>query len=223
MREKSTTQIKKVLISRNKERNLQKRFCYAEPFLLSLWEQLWLPLRASYELWLATTSYDALSGNWKLHGQSYRNDAKHLITFAKIFRLAAYKRAWRALRLYAAYRQSRYLAWRADQINLSTKRNNCRKLYRERQYPILRLGESQRGVRILSKRKRGMLLGVKLVKTVPLQYRFQPTSPRDADTANTMLLVIYSAAAVCELPVSLRERGFVPSDCGNKNRSTRKE
>ena len=53
----------------------------------------------------------------------------------------------RALRLYAAYRQSRYLAWRADQINLSTKRNNCRKLYRERQYPILRLGESQRGVR----------------------------------------------------------------------------
>ena len=52
-------------------------------FLLSLWEQLWLPLRASYELWLATPSYDALTGSWKLHGQSYHNDAKNLITFAK--------------------------------------------------------------------------------------------------------------------------------------------
>ena len=31
-----------------------------------------------------------------------------------------------------------------------TKRNNHHKLYRERQYPILRLEESQRGVRILS-------------------------------------------------------------------------
>ena len=30
------------------------------------------------------------------------------------------------------------------------ERNNHRKLYRERQYPILRLCESQRGVRILS-------------------------------------------------------------------------
>ena len=34
--------------------------------------------------------------------------------------------------------------------------------------PILRLGESQRGVRILSKRKRGMLLGVRFVLIVPL-------------------------------------------------------
>ena len=33
--------------------------------------------------------------------------------------------------------------------------------------PILRLGESQRGVRILSKRKRGMLLGVRIVLSVP--------------------------------------------------------
>ena len=43
-----------------------------------------------------------------------------------------------------------------------------------------------------------MLLGVKLVKTVPLQYKFQPTSPRDADTANTLFLVVYSVHAVCE-------------------------
>ena len=61
-----------------------------------------------------------------------------------------------------------------------------------------------------------MLLGVKLVKTVPLQYRFQPTSPRDADTANTLFLVVYSAAAVCELTVSQSEREFVPSDCDIK-------
>ena len=56
--------------------------------------------------------------------------------------------------------------------------------------PILRLGESQRGVRILSKRKRGMLLGVRFVKTVPLRYKFKPTSPRDADTANTLCLMV---------------------------------
>ena len=68
-----------------------------------------------------------------------------------------------------------------------------------------------------------MLLGVRFVKTVPLRYKFKPTSPRDADTANILFLVVYSVPAVCELPVSLRERGFVPSDCGNKNRSTRKE
>ena len=42
-----------------------------------------IALRASYELCLATPSYDALSGSWELHGQSYHNDAKHLITFAK--------------------------------------------------------------------------------------------------------------------------------------------
>ena len=39
--------------------------------------------------------------------------------------------------------------------------------------PILRLGESQRGVRILSKRKRGMLLGARSVLIVPLQYKIQ--------------------------------------------------
>ena len=89
--------------------------------------------------------------------------------------------------------------------------------------PILRLGESQRGVRILSKRKRGMLLGVMLVLIVPLEYKFKSISPRDADTANTLFLVVYSVPAVCELPVSLCEREFVPSDCGNKNRSTHKE
>ena len=89
--------------------------------------------------------------------------------------------------------------------------------------PILRLCESQRGVRILSKRKRGMLLGVRIVLIVPLRYKLKPTSPRDADTANTLFLVVYSGPAVCELPVSLCEREFVPSDCGNKNRSTHKE
>ena len=67
------------------------------------------------------------------------------------------------------------------------------------------------------KMKRGMLLGVKFVLIVPLGYKLKLTSPRNADTANTMLLVIYFAAAVCE------PFGFVPSDCGNKNRSTRKE
>ena len=83
-------------------------------------------------------------------------------------------------------------------------------LYGSNANPILRLKESQRGVRILSKRKRGMLLGARFVENVPLWYKFKPTSPRDADTANTMLLVIYSAAAVCE------PSGFVPSDCGKK-------
>ena len=125
---------------------------------------------------------------------------------ANIFRLDAYKRAWRALRLYAAYRQSRYLAWRADKINLSTNRNNYRKQYRERQYPILRLRESQRGVRILSKKKRGMLLGVRFVKTVPLRYKFKPTSPRDADTAVNLFLVGCSVPAVCEPPCLLGKR-----------------
>ena len=66
-----------------------------------------------------------------------------------------------------------------------------------------------------------MLLGVRFVKTVPLRYKFKPTSPRDADTANTLFLVIYSAAAVCEAPISLRERGFVPSDCGIKTNTIR--
>ena len=77
--------------------------------------------------------------------------------------------------------------------------------------PILRLGESQRGVRINSyrsqrnkkttelfrlgcpfiwRRKRGMLLGVRIVLIVPLQYKFKPASPRDADTANTLCLKV---------------------------------
>ena len=96
------------------------------------------------------------------------------------------------------------------------ERNNHRKLYRERQYPILRLEESQRGVRILSKRKRGMLLGVRIVLIVPLWYKLKPKSPRDADTANTLFLEVCYVPAVCEAPVSLRERGFVPSDCDIK-------
>ena len=61
-----------------------------------------------------------------------------------------------------------------------------------------------------------MLLGVRFVLIVPLWYKFKPTSPRDADTAVNPFLVIYSAAAVCEAPVSLRERGSVPSDCDIK-------
>ena len=68
-----------------------------------------------------------------------------------------------------------------------------------------------------------MLLGARSVLIVPLGYEFQLKAPRDADTANAMFLVVYSVPAVCELPVSLCEREFVPSDCGNKNRSTRKE
>ena len=61
----------------------------------------------------------------------------------KFFRLDAYRQALRVPRLYAAYRQSRYLARQADEINLITKRNNYRKLYRERQYPILRVAEGR--------------------------------------------------------------------------------
>ena len=61
-----------------------------------------------------------------------------------------------------------------------------------------------------------MLLGVRFVKTVPLRYKFKPTSPRDADTAKSLFLVVCSVPAVCELPVSLRERECVPSDCDIK-------
>ena len=61
-----------------------------------------------------------------------------------------------------------------------------------------------------------MLLGVRFVKTVPLRYKFKPTSPRDADTAVNLFLVVCSVPAVCELPVSLCEREFVPSDCDIK-------
>ena len=66
------------------------------------------------------------------------------------------------------------------------------------------------------RRKRDMLLRVRFVKTVPLRYKFKPTSPRDADTAITLFLNVCSVPAVCELPVSLCEREFVPSDCGKK-------
>ena len=58
--------------------------------------------------------------------------------------------------------------------------------------------------------KRGMLLGVRFVKTVPLRYKFKPTSPRDADTAKSLFLVVCSVPAVCE------PFGFVPSDCDIK-------
>ena len=55
------------------------------------------------------------------------------------------------------------------------------------------------------------------------KYWLMLTSPRDADTAITLCLEVRYVPAVCELPVSLRELEFVPSDCGNKNRSTREE
>ena len=55
-----------------------------------------------------------------------------------------------------------------------------------------------------------MLLGVRFVLIVQLRYKFKPTSPRDADTANTLFLVVYSVPAVCE------PFGFVPSDCDIK-------
>ena len=66
------------------------------------------------------------------------------------------------------------------------------------------------GVRILSKRKRGMLLGAKSVKNVPLWYKFKLTSPRDADTARALFLEVCYVPAVCE------PFGFVPSDCDIK-------
>ena len=50
----------------------------------------------------------------------------------------------------------------------------------------------------------------KLVLIVPLRYKFKQRSPRDADTAKSLFLVIYYVPAVCELLVSLREREFVP-------------
>ena len=61
-----------------------------------------------------------------------------------------------------------------------------------------------------------MLLGARSVLIVPLQYKFNPTSPRDADTANALCLVACSVPAVCELPVSRCEREFAPSDCDIK-------
>ncbi len=47
----------------------------------------------------------------------------------------------------------------------------------------------------------------RLAKTVLLRYRFQPTSPRDADTAVSFYLVVCSVPAVCET------FGAVPSFC----------
>ena len=61
-----------------------------------------------------------------------------------------------------------------------------------------------------------MLLGVRIVLSVPLRYKFEPISPRDADTANALCLESWYVPAVCELPVSLCEREFVPSDCDIK-------
>ena len=55
-----------------------------------------------------------------------------------------------------------------------------------------------------------MLLGARIVLTVPLRYKFKPTSPRDADTAKSLFLVVCSVPAVCE------PFGFVPSDCDIK-------
>ena len=51
-----------------------------------------------------------------------------------------------------------------------------------------------------------MLLGAKFVKTVTLQYKFKPTSPRDADTANTLCLEVCYVPAVCEPPCLLGKR-----------------
>ena len=67
-----------------------------------------------------------------------------------------------------------------------------------------------------------MLLGVRFVKTVPLRYKFKPTSPRDADTANALCLEVCSVPAVCEAPYRFAI-GASSLYCGNKNRSTRKE
>ena len=61
-----------------------------------------------------------------------------------------------------------------------------------------------------------MLLGARSVLVVPLWYKLKLTSPRDADTANALCLEVCYVPAVCELPVSLREREFVPSDCDIK-------
>ena len=51
-----------------------------------------------------------------------------------------------------------------------------------------------------------MLLGVRFVKIVPLRYKFKPISPRDADTANALCLVVCSVPAVCEPPCLLGKR-----------------
>ena len=67
-----------------------------------------------------------------------------------------------------------------------------------------------------------MLLGAKLVLIIPFWYRFKPTSPRDADTANTLFLVIYSAAAVCE-PCDIRRRVRIHFLCAKRKGSIQPE
>ena len=52
-----------------------------------------------------------------------------------------------------------------------------------------------------------MLLGVRFVLIVPLRYKLKPTSPRDADIANTLFLVVYSVPAVCDPRFALRKGG----------------
>ena len=68
-----------------------------------------------------------------------------------------------------------------------------------------------------------MLLGVRILLNVPLWYGFEPPSPRDADTASALCLVVCSVLAVCELPASLREREFVPSFYEIKIKDTHEE
>ena len=67
-----------------------------------------------------------------------------------------------------------------------------------------------------------MLLGMRFVLIVPLWYKFKLTSPRDADTANTLCLKVCYVPAVCEAPYRFAI-GASALYCGNKNRSTRKE
>ena len=50
----------------------------------------------------------------------------------------------------------------------------------------------------LWRRQRDMLLGARFVENVPLWYKFKPTSPRDADTAVNLFLVVCSVPAVCD-------------------------
>ena len=55
-----------------------------------------------------------------------------------------------------------------------------------------------------------MLLGARFVENIPLWYKFKPTSPRDADTANALCLEVCYVPAVCE------PYGFGHSDCDIK-------
>ena len=58
-----------------------------------------------------------------------------------------------------------------------------------------------------------MLLGMRIVLTVPLWYKFALTSPRDADTAKSLFLVVCSVPAVCEPPCLLGKRFSRPPRC----------